>query len=124
MKKKVRDVWVESLMGSVVHIFKNKYRMLTHWRARSFVGLSCNTRRMPYDEAVAALRSQIFVRCQDHCELCGAFVTENGPDHKGDLHERVWRGDGGEISLENSIFVCRRCHNKAHSGRSPQFLKK
>lgn len=119
----MKKVWVESnAQGLPIRIFTSKSVMFPLVTSISRGG--GYTFQMERKAAISGIRAQVFVRCQDHCELCGAFVTENGPDHKGDLHERVWRGDGGEISLENSIFVCRRCHNKAHSGRSPQFLKK
>jgi 5-methylcytosine-specific restriction endonuclease McrA len=46
------------------------------------------------------------------------------------MHEKVFRGNGGEISLENSIILCADCHilnpnqKGAHGGRQPRFSKK
>lgn len=72
-------------------------------------------------DAVAAIRHAVFERSGGYCEACGIEVTEHSGWHKGEMHERVPRGRGGEISLDNSIFVCRKCHEQAHSSRKPLF---
>src|ERR1035437_3756586 len=68
-------------------------------------------------EAVASIRKQIFYRSHGYCEICGALVLETS----GHMHEQVPRGKGGEISLENSIFICPKCHAREHSDRNPRW---
>jgi 5-methylcytosine-specific restriction endonuclease McrA len=71
----------------------------------------------PRTEAVGAIRHQIFLRSKGECELCPAPVTESS----GHMHEKIHRGKGGEISLENSVFICPTCHRHAHADRNPRF---
>jgi 5-methylcytosine-specific restriction endonuclease McrA len=81
-------------------------------------------REWPRKDAVSSIRHQIFVRCAGKCEYCGNPVTENGPWHKGEMHERKPRGKGGEISLDNSVFLCHTCHSShplAHGNRRLHF---
>jgi cytochrome c553 len=44
------------------------------------------------------------------------------------MHEKVWRGRGGQISIWNSVLLCHRCHEKdkvaGHGSRQPQFTSK
>lgn len=60
--------------------------------------------------AVASIRSQVVERAKRKnlilCEFCGTPLTEE----TGQMHEVVSRGDGGEISLDNSRFICSECH--------------
>lgn len=69
--------------------------------------------------AVRSIRSQIFKRSRGGCELCSTPVTWD----TGHMHEQIPRGKGGEISLENSVFVCAACHKHAHRKRNPQWTK-
>lgn len=73
---------------------------------------------------VGEIRHEIYVRQDGHCISCNANLTEKMMH----MHEKVFRGKGGEISLENSEGLCYRCHidNKpfGHGKRKPQFLKK
>ncbi len=73
-----------------------------------------------YREAVSSIRHQLWLRCRGECELCGSLVTEQG----GHMHEQQHRGKGGEISLDNSVFICAKCHQDAHKDRAPRFTKK
>jgi 5-methylcytosine-specific restriction endonuclease McrA len=75
---------------------------------------------MPRNLAVASIRHQIFLRSKGCCEECGSIITENSME----MHEREWRGKGGEISLENSIAACKRSHKFAHRKRAPQFTRR
>jgi 5-methylcytosine-specific restriction endonuclease McrA len=74
---------------------------------------------VPYERAlaVAEIRHQIFLRSQGNCEACGCPVNES----TAHMHEKVHRGRGGEISLENSLFICAACHKWAHRARNPQW---
>lgn len=73
-----------------------------------------------YSFAVKRIRHHLFVRSNGYCELCGDFLTESA----GHMHEQKHRGKGGEISLENSVFICPTCHKHAHADRNPRFTKK
>ena len=75
---------------------------------------------MSYADAVKSIRKQIFYRSKGFCELCAAIVVESS----GHMHEQLHRGQGGEISLANSIFICATCHRLAHADRNPRFSKK
>lgn len=59
-------------------------------------------------EATGQIRKQVFVRDKYACTHCGNPVTW----YNGHMHERVWRGRGGEISVENSTTLCPDCHDK------------
>lgn len=69
--------------------------------------------------AVKLIRTSLFVRSKSECELCAAPVTSSS----GHMHEKIWRGKGGEISLENSIFICPKCHQREHKDRNPRWGK-
>lgn len=75
-------------------------------------------------QAVEIIRRKIFVRDDWSCTHCGAPVTWDGPN-KGEMHEREWRGRGGEISLENGTTLCQACHRKdpvaGHGTRAVQW---
>lgn len=79
--------------------------------------------RWPRGEAVKSIREQIFQRSCGKCEYCGTFIDRS----TGEMHEQHPRGkllDGkfGEISLDNSVFLCKGCHtsgpNAAHKDRN------
>lgn len=69
--------------------------------------------------AVGRIRYHIWLRCRGECEMCEAPVTESS----GHMHEKKHRGKGGEISLDNSIFICAKCHQYEHRERAPQWKK-
>jgi HNH endonuclease len=84
-------------------------------------------REMPKKEAVASIRHQVFVRSAGRCEYgCGQEVTEHGYP-RGEMHEEIPRSKGGEISLDNSKFVCPSCHRndeRGHANRRLHFGEK
>ena len=72
---------------------------------------------------VGEIRHAVYVRQAGHCLWCDKFVTEA----QAHMHEKVHRGHGGKISLENSIILCADCHigpKGAHGNRLPKFSKK
>jgi hypothetical protein len=80
-------------------------------------------REMPKKDAVAGIRHQIFVRSKGRCEYgCGFSVSENCWPNKGEMHEEISRGKGGEISLENSKFICQSCHRNDERGHANRKL--
>ena len=105
-------VWVALSHGEPIHIFKSE-------KAAVESGYQFIT-EVPRRYAVANIRHQLFLRSGGQCENCDANLTEKS----GHMHERVWRGQGGDISLENSIFICFKCHGFAHRERAPQFTRR
>jgi 5-methylcytosine-specific restriction endonuclease McrA len=103
-------VWVETTaQGVPVRIFTSRSKV-----TRGYI------MKMNRSEAVKIIRHQLWLRCAGECEICAAPVTEDS----GHMHERVHRGKGGEISLENSVFICPPCHRREHADRNPRFSKK
>ena len=78
----------------------------------------------PRSEAVKTIRDQVFARSGGECEDCGARVTKV----TGEMHERLPRGKGGEISMTNCCFLCHACHqgrpDSEHGARRFQTSKK
>ena len=107
-------VWVEldPVSRAPIRIFKN---LKTAFAAQ--VELLAER---DYEPAVRSIRHQIFIRSNGYCELCGVIVSESG----GHMHEQKHRGQGGEISLANSVFICAACHKRAHSDREPKFTRR
>jgi hypothetical protein len=69
----------------------------------------------------AAIRNQLFVQQDGRCAYCPKILTSK----TAHMHERKHRGQGGKISLENSVILCSDCHlNQEHGDRKPQFSKK
>jgi 5-methylcytosine-specific restriction endonuclease McrA len=67
-----------------------------------------------YSKAVSSIRHALFIRSKGLCELCSEILTEKS----GHMHEQMHRGKGGEISLENSVFICARTHKREHRDRN------
>ena len=115
MKSKM--VWVElsdaTLTADVVRIFRNWKDVLASNTARRVVNLH-------RDVAVAEIRHQLWLRCGGACELCGDILTEGS----GQMHEMKHRGKGGEISMENSVFICAKTHKREHADREPKFTRR
>ena len=84
-----------------------------------------NVRQMARSVAVGYIRDQIFERTKKgyghYCEYCGGPITMNFH-----MHEKVLRSLGGEISLNNSVGLCSRCHvgwDGEHADRQFQSAK-
>jgi len=77
--------------------------------------------------AVHSVRSKVFRRagCTPYtagaCEWCGKVIFwEAGSYKSGEMHEVLPKGKGGEVSVANSVAICRGCHtgpNGAHGDR-------
>lgn len=110
-------VWVETRNGGIpIRIFKS-YTAAMHLVCK---GKAVNAVQMCYDDAVKAIRKQIFYRSKGFCELCSSIVLEQS----GHMHEMKHRGRGGEISLSNSVFICPKCHQRQHRDRNPRFTRR
>jgi hypothetical protein len=110
----MRMAWVQVSKdtSTVIRIFKNQ--------RTAFSAVDTEPTWMPYGIAVASIRHQLFIRSQGLCENCCAIVTEKS----GHMHEKKWRGKGGEISMDNSVFICPRCHQFEHKDRAPKFTRR
>lgn len=64
----------------------------------------------PKSEAVKAIRQQVVDWADGECEFCGSRVVAA----RGEMHEVVFRSQGGEVSVANSRFICGNCHRKEH----------
>jgi len=117
MRTPGRMEWVELAPGElrIVRIFRNKKDALIEQYVTH-----CFIVQVLYREAVGAIRYQIWLRSRGECELCAAPITEAS----GHMHEKQHRGRGGEISLDNSVFICQRCHQRAHADRNPRWSEK
>jgi 5-methylcytosine-specific restriction endonuclease McrA len=110
MKPKLVLVEVEENTNRILRIIRDKHEP---FRAM-YVDI------MRRNDAVAAIRHQLFIRSKGFCDTCSAVVTEGS----GHMHEQKSRGKGGEISLENSIFICASCHKYWHRERNPHFSRR
>ena len=112
-----KQVWCElSAEGRVIRIFRNR-------RKAAEAELAFPVDLVDRAEAVKDIRRQVFERDGYSCTHCGKAINWD----TGHLHERLWRGRGGEMSLENSTTLCFACHTydkvAGHGARQPQFGK-
>ena len=73
--------------------------------------------------STAEIRRAVYDRQHGECLWCSKFVTFQ----QAHLHEKLHRGHGGKISLDNSIILCSNCHigpKGDHGNRLPKFSKK
>lgn len=70
--------------------------------------------------AVSNIRHQLYIRSGGFCDLCHCPISEN----TAHMHEMKHRGQGGLISLGNSVMACSSCHKYQHKDRSPVWSKK
>ena len=107
-----RMVWAEiGDNGRAIRILKN---------LKSSIGRD----RVAYilrERAVTEIRRQIWDRDKHRCTHCGALVSW----YAMQMHERTWRGRGGEISLDNGTTLCEDDHSNSevagHGKRKPQW---
>lgn len=82
--------------------------------------------------AVGAIRAQVFDRATgdslageelSECEICGRIIRWD----TFEMNERIPKGSGGEVSLENCEALCYACHqgrpDSAHGDRRWQTAK-
>ena len=111
-------VWAEidEFTGHAVRIFKNRKIAFETISAPKLISKAL---------AVSQIRRQIFNRQEGVCVNCPEMFTYSSMH----LHEKIHRGEGGEISLENSEGLCAACHilgprSEHGKDRSPQFTKR
>lgn len=92
------NVWVETEAdGSAIRIFKNQKVAVAAGIVATF---------MDRNSAVTAIRRKIWNRDRHTCTHCGDLVSW----FVMNMHERIWRGRGGEISVSNGTTLCYNCH--------------
>jgi hypothetical protein len=57
-------------------------------------------------DAVTTIRRKIWNRDKHTCTHCGAIVSW----FTMEMHEKIWRGRGGDISVDNGTTLCNNCH--------------
>lgn len=86
-----------------------------------------SVQEFPKAFAVGMIRTKVFARagCTLHkpgnCEFCARIIYwQSGDFLSGELHEQIPKGKGGEVSVSNSVAICRKCHtgkDGAHGNR-------
>lgn len=110
----MRLAWVQldEFSALAVRIFKNRKLAF-----ESIESPKCIERAL----AISQIRRQIFARQDGVCLSCPEILTYSSMH----MHEEIHRGQGGEISLDNSVGLCYNCHiNIAHGNRRPQFSRR
>lgn len=87
--------------SNIIRIFKNQ-------------GLACASDSFdlgrvfeyPRKYAVEFIRKQVLLRANYKCEHCGSRVLWN----TAHMDERIPKGNGGEVSLDNCRCLCADCH--------------
>lgn len=114
----MKQVWVELVWSdggvNITRIFRNTKDAFAAYRKGSTM---VSTDR---SAAVACIRRGVFLRSNGVCEICSTPISEES----GHMHEKKHRGQGGEISLDNSVFICPKCHQRQHKDRNPRWSKK
>jgi 5-methylcytosine-specific restriction endonuclease McrA len=105
-------VLVETVDGQVVRIFRNNREAVLSqaWEEHR---VKVYKRRF----AVGEIRSKVFSLSEGLCHYCGKYV----PHRAGHMHEQIHRGEGGEISTNNSVWACYKCHMKQHPEKQTRF---
>ena len=112
-----KQVHVELAVGVPIRIFKNiKFAIAS---GAQFV-------LWPYGDAIEKIRCAVFIRAGYKCEHCGKSVPWAGSIFvRGHLHEREWKGKGGDQSIANGVCLCYSCHmgseTAGHGKRKPQW---
>lgn len=75
--------------------------------------------------AIGEIRRQVFERDGYECRRCSKRLTLQS----GHMDEKISRGEGGEISLENCWLLCADCHigdksTSEHGNRRIRFGEK
>ena len=110
-----KQVWVEvDEVGNPIRIFYSQRRAIQ-------VGVEGKKVEL-FDRSVAVsvIRDIIWDRTGGDCTWCGNPITKASLH----MHEVLPRGEGGEISLDNSVGICADCHigpQGAHGNRRPRF---
>jgi 5-methylcytosine-specific restriction endonuclease McrA len=91
-----KTCWVEIRGGKVVRIVNRQVLFMDTTPVEEY----------PRAEAVKQIRKQVFDRTKGACEWCSAPVTEDTMH----MHEKLFKSQGGEVSIFNSVGICADCH--------------
>lgn len=70
----------------------------------------------PRKEAVSEIRKQVFARANGLCDKCGRILGLSGH-----MHERIPKGNGGEVSVSNGWALCFDCHEGPNNGEHKRY---
>lgn len=91
---------VETGPDGPVTIFKH------HWQAAQALNSGKIVEEWPRSLAVGQIRIKVFKRSNSLCERCAARLTWKTMH----MDEKVSRGEGGLISMDNCWALCYKCH--------------
>ncbi len=104
--------WVELIDNRAVRIFHNRIDAI-----KSPAYEEDRLVEWPRKDATFQIRDFVFKRAAGQCERCGKRLSWP----QGHMDERVSRGEGGEMSIFNSWWLCYDCHiNIEHGNRRLQ----
>ncbi|MFZ2050452.1 MAG: hypothetical protein WAU69_05910 [Solirubrobacteraceae bacterium] len=115
------NAWVllDLAHGLPVEIFRNQKQAL---EGSATAGPTFAAAEFPRAAAVKTIRRVIFERDNYTCTNCGDSSLNWDSGH---MHEKLHRGQGGNISVANGITLCYRCHlldeEVGHGKRQPQW---
>lgn len=115
------NAWVllDLAHGLPVEIFRNQKQAL---EGSATAGPTFAAAEFPRAAAVKTIRRVIFERDNYTCTNCGDSSLNWDSGH---MHEKLHRGQGGNISVANGITLCYRCHlldeEMGHGKRQPQW---
>lgn len=89
--------WVEVVGNKPVRILKHHWSPMVHGGTLA---------EWPRVDAIRDIRQQVYKRANSCCEKCGERLTWR----QMHMDERVSRGEGGEVSVDNSWVLCYDCH--------------
>jgi len=92
----MNPVLVELRFGKPYTIFKTE----------KSVPLNVEVIVMEKADAVRSIRDDVWFRQDGECLRCGEIITKPGFH----MHERVHKGRGGLVSLDNAMGLCYSCH--------------
>lgn len=111
-------VFVEFEEGQISRIFRNtRDAVLSAAWEEKRVG------EYPRKDAVGIIRKRVYDLAEGFCKYCGKYAGWE----VGEMHEELPRGQGGEISIYNSVWSCVNCHRGPegqHKERQTRFGEK
>src|SRR5271167_1002264 len=108
----IHQCFVETRDGEIIRIFKNRSSAIA-----SEAWGEDRVEAVIRSDAVLAIRTAVFDLAGGECKYCGKYVSFDG----GHMHEEVHRGEGGEMSIDNSVWACSKCHENQHPEKRVRF---
>jgi 5-methylcytosine-specific restriction endonuclease McrA len=101
-------VWVQIEDGNITRIFRNR---------KAAIASEGVVEKHEKADAVSQIRNRVFELAEGFCKYCNKYV----PFCMGHMHEEKHRGEGGEVSIYNSVWSCWECHRKEHPEKTLRF---